>query len=99
MAGNRQRRGYRKLAVSWDFSESGMERSADGDILSSVWNSRRQVVEETAGEEGCNKKSGKNPEKSGAEKVSVSGTDGNREEEHKNQWLITRNQRIWRLKI
>ena len=29
------------------------------------------------------KKSGKNPEKSGAEKVSVSGTDGNREEEHK----------------
>ena len=32
-----------------------MERSADGDILSSVWNSRRQVVEETAGEEGCNK--------------------------------------------
>lgn len=60
-----------------------MERSADGDILSSVWNSRRQVVEETAGEEGCNKKSGKNPEKSGAEKVSVSGTDGNREEEHK----------------
>ena len=32
-----------------------MERSADGDILSSVWNSRRQVVEETAGEEDCNK--------------------------------------------
>ena len=29
------------------------------------------------------KKSGKNPEKSGAEKVSVSGIDGNREEEHK----------------
>ena len=48
-------RGYRKLAVSWDFAESGMERSADGDILSSVWNSRRQVVEKTAGEEGCNK--------------------------------------------
>ena len=43
------------MAVSWDFAESGMERSADGDILSSVWNSRRQVVEETAGEEGCNK--------------------------------------------
>ena len=66
-----------------------MERSADGDILSSVWNSCRQVVEKTAGEEGCNKeiditkKSGKNPEKSGAEKVSVSGIDGNREEEHK----------------
>ena len=48
-------RGYRKLAVSWDFAESGMERSADGDILSSVWNSRRQVVEKTAGEEGYNK--------------------------------------------
>lgn len=61
-----------------------MERSADGDILSSIWNSRRQVVEETAGEEGCNKeireKSRRNP---AAEKVSVSGTDGNREEEHK----------------
>ena len=71
------------MAVSWDFAESGMERSADGDILSSVWNSRRQVVEKTAGEEAVTKKSGKNPEKSGAEKVSVSGTDGNREEEHK----------------
>ena len=60
-----------------------MERSADGDILSSVWNSCRQVVEKTAGEEGCNKEIRENPEKSGAEKVSVSGTDGNREEEHK----------------
>ena len=32
-----------------------MERSADGDIFSSVWDSRRQVTEETAEEEGCNK--------------------------------------------
>ena len=76
-----------------------MERSADGDILSSVWNSRRQVVEKRQEKRAVTKKSGKNPEKSGAEKVSVSGIDGNREEEHKNQWLITRNQRIWRLRI
>lgn len=59
-----------------------MERSADGDILSSVWNSRRQVVEETAGEEGCNKEIREKSEKSGAEKVSVSGTR-KQEEEHK----------------
>ncbi len=45
--------------VSWLFHGISLtaesERSADGDILSSVWNSRRQVVEKTAGEEGCNK--------------------------------------------
>lgn len=52
-----------------------MERSADGDILSSVWNSRRQVVEKRQEKRAVTKKSGKNPEKSGA--------DGNREEEHK----------------